>query len=146
MFMGSREFNKFWFLLLFQGPKTYFLDTLSLHMCISGFTSLQRSLWESANAGRIGKVPWMLVGSGNKLTNLHQLYCGSDGVDKSLVKIFVEGSLDDVKENFQVSNISTYMCFWFYNIMSWVNIESWAPYNRWKADICSMRPCEMMKS
>ncbi|XP_074606134.1 DNA polymerase subunit gamma-1-like [Acropora palmata] len=84
-----------------KGPKTYFLDTLSLHMCISGFTSLQRSLWESANAGRIGKVPWMLVGSGNKLTNLHQLYCGSDGVDKSLVKIFVEGSLDDVKENFQ---------------------------------------------
>lgn len=112
MFMSSREFNKFWFSLLFQGPKTYFLDTLSLHMCISGFTSLQRSLWESANAGRIGKVPWMLVGSGNKLTNLHQLYCGSDGVDKSLVKIFVEGSLDDVKENFQVSNISTYMCFW----------------------------------
>lgn len=49
----------------------------------------------------------MLIGSGNKLTNLHQLYCGSDGIDKSLVKIFVEGSLDDVKENFQVSNISS---------------------------------------
>ena len=144
MFMGSREFNKFWFLLLFQGPKTYFLDTLSLHMCISGFTSLQRSLWESANAGRIGKVPWMLVGSGNKLTNLHQLYCGSDGVDKSLVKIFVEGSLDDVKENFQVSNISTYMCFWF--SILWVeSILKGGHHNRWKADICSMRPCEMMK-
>lgn len=84
-----------------KGPKTYFLDTLSLHMCISGFTSLQRSLWESAGAGRIGKVPWMLIGSGNKLTNLHQLYCGGDGVDKSMVKIFVEGTLDDVKENFQ---------------------------------------------
>lgn len=71
-------------------------------MCISGFTSLQRSLWESANAGRIGKVPWMLIGSGNKLVNLHQLYCGGEEMDKSLVKVFVEGTLDDVRENFQV--------------------------------------------
>ena len=71
-------------------------------MCISGFTSLQRGLWESANAGRIGKVPWMLIGSGNKLIDLHQLYCGGDVLDKSMVKIFVEGKLDDVRENFQV--------------------------------------------
>jgi len=71
-------------------------------MCISGFTSLQRSLWESANAGRIGKVPWMLIGSGNKLVNLHHLYCGGDELDKSLVKIFVDGTLDDVRDNFQV--------------------------------------------
>lgn len=87
---------------LFQGPKTYFLDTLSLHMCIAGFTSLQRNLWESANAGRIGKVPWMLGGSGNKLQDLQSLYCGKDDLDKSMVKIFVEGTLDDVREHFQV--------------------------------------------
>lgn len=71
-------------------------------MCISGFTSLQRSLWESANVGRIGKVPWMLIGSGNKLVNLHHMYCGGDELDKSLVKIFVDGTLHDVRENFQV--------------------------------------------
>ncbi|PFX16645.1 DNA polymerase subunit gamma-1 [Stylophora pistillata] len=84
-----------------KGPKTYFLDTLSLHMCISGLTSLQRNLWESAKAGRIGKVPWMLIGSGNKLVDLHHLYCGGDELDKSLVKIFVDGTLDDVRANFQ---------------------------------------------
>ena len=73
-------------------------------MCIAGFTSLQRSLWESANAGRIGKVPWMLTGSGNKLVDLHHLYCGGEVLDKSLVKIFVEGTLEDVREHFQVQN------------------------------------------
>lgn len=78
------------------------MDTLSLHMCISGLTSLQRSLWESAKAGRIGKVPWMLIGSGNKLIDLHNLYCGGDELDKSLVKIFIDGTLDDVRANFQV--------------------------------------------
>ena len=71
-------------------------------MCISGLTSLQRSLWESAKAGRIGKVPWMLIGSGNKLIDLHNLYCGGDELDKSLVKIFIDGTLDDVRANFQV--------------------------------------------
>ena len=71
-------------------------------MCIAGFTSLQRNLWESANAGRIGKVPWMLGGSGNKLQDLQSLYCGRDDLDKSMVKIFVEGTLDDVREHFQV--------------------------------------------
>lgn len=44
----------------------------------------------------------MLIGSGNKLKNLHHLYCGGDELDKSLVKIFVDGTLDDVRENFQV--------------------------------------------
>lgn len=34
--------------------------------------------------------------------NLHHLYCGGDELDKSLVKIFVDGTLDDVRENFQV--------------------------------------------
>ena len=96
-------------ILCHQGPKTQFLDTLSLHMCISGFTSLQRGLWQSANAGRVAKVPWMLVGSGNKLLDLHQLYCGGNPMDKSLVKVFIEGTLEDVKDQFQVSFMQIYL-------------------------------------
>ena len=72
-------------------------------MCISGFTSLQRGLWESASAGRIAKLPWMRIGSGNRLADLQELYCGGEELDKSLVKIFVEGTLDEVREKFQVS-------------------------------------------
>ena len=45
----------------------------------------------------------MLVGSGNKLQDVHQLYCGGEELDKSQVKVFVEGSMDDVREQFQVS-------------------------------------------
>ena len=34
-----------------QGTKTRFLDTLSLHMCISGQTTLQRALWHVNQKG-----------------------------------------------------------------------------------------------
>ncbi|XP_031557247.1 DNA polymerase subunit gamma-1-like [Actinia tenebrosa] len=89
-----------------KGPKTYFLDTLSLHMCVSGLTGHQRHLWNACNAGRKTKEPWMDVGSGNKLEDLYKLYSGRDILDKSMQRVFVDGDLDDIRARFQ--DLTTY--------------------------------------
>ena len=71
-------------------------------MCVSGLSRSQRGLWESTIKKQKEKVPWMLVGSGNKLQDVHQLYIGGEELDKSQVKVFLEGSMEDVREQFQV--------------------------------------------
>lgn len=42
----------------------------------------------------------MLIGLGNKFIDFYNLYCGGDELDKLLVKIFIDGILDDVRVNF----------------------------------------------
>ncbi|XP_048583688.1 DNA polymerase subunit gamma-1-like isoform X2 [Nematostella vectensis] len=84
-----------------KGPKTYFLDTLSLHMCVSGLTGLQRHLWTAANSGRKTRQDWMQAGAGNKLVDLYALYCDGEAVDKSLVDVFIHGDMGDVRAQFQ---------------------------------------------
>lgn len=85
-----------------QGPKTYFLDTLSLHMCISGLTGLQRNMTKAAIVGKSEKEDWMDISCLNNLQDVHQLYCGGKELDKEKRDVFVHGTLDDVKEQFQV--------------------------------------------
>lgn len=80
----------------------YFLDTLSLHMCISGLTGLQRNLMKAANVGKAEEEDWMDVGCLNNLRDVHQLYCGGKELEKEKRNIFIHGTLDDVKRNFQV--------------------------------------------
>ncbi|XP_032663546.1 DNA polymerase subunit gamma-1, mitochondrial isoform X2 [Odontomachus brunneus] len=79
---------------------TRFLDTMSLHVCISGLNSYQRSLLMS-NKENSEKNDWQSMTSLNSLAEVHKLYCGYE-ISKQLREIFVEGTLQDVKDNFNM--------------------------------------------
>ncbi|XP_045453407.1 DNA polymerase subunit gamma-1, mitochondrial [Melitaea cinxia] len=78
-----------------------FMDTMSMHTCVSGVTSYQRTVLKAKN-----KEPdpsdgdWMEISSLNSLTDVHKLYCGVP-VNKQSRDIFVEGTLEDVHQNYQ---------------------------------------------
>ena len=78
--------------------KTRFLDTLSLHMCVSGLTGSQRSIMNTKTNPKWFK--WMGVGTTNSLAKVYEFYC-----EKELVKdtrdLFVSGSMDDIRAHFQ---------------------------------------------
>ncbi|XP_013783947.1 DNA polymerase subunit gamma-1-like isoform X2 [Limulus polyphemus] len=97
-----------------KGTKLRFVDTLSLHMCVSGLTGLQRALsvaYKSNHKQREkqeelmlkGPPPqmWQDISSLNNLVDVYSLYCGGARLDKSARDIFVTGSLNDVRQNFQ---------------------------------------------
>ncbi|KPJ19301.1 DNA polymerase subunit gamma-1, mitochondrial [Papilio machaon] len=77
-----------------------FMDTMSMHTCVSGVTSYQRAVLKAKN-----KEPdpsddnWIDISSLNSLTEVHNLYCGKP-VDKQTRDIFVDGTMEDVHENF----------------------------------------------
>lgn len=79
-----------------------FMDTMSMHTCVSGVTSYQRTVLKAKN-----KEPhpsdddWIEISSLNNLSEVHKLYCGTP-VDKETRDIFVEGTLQDVHDNFQM--------------------------------------------
>lgn len=79
--------------------KTRFLDTMSLHVCISGVTSYQRAMLKSDKDDEEDDV-WKTSASLNSLTEVHKLYCGTE-IKKEARDIFLEGSLLDVKKSFQ---------------------------------------------
>nr|XP_032523144.1 DNA polymerase subunit gamma-1, mitochondrial [Danaus plexippus plexippus] len=78
-----------------------FMDTMSMHICVSGVTSYQRTVLKDKN-----KEPhphddeWREVSSLNGLSDVHRLYCGV-AIDKQTRDVFVEGCLEDVQNNFQ---------------------------------------------
>ncbi|XP_063384466.1 DNA polymerase subunit gamma-1, mitochondrial [Cydia fagiglandana] len=78
-----------------------FMDTMSMHTCVSGVTSYQRTVLKSKT-----KEPdptddyWMEISSLNSLTEVHRLYCGVP-VDKATRDTFVDGTMQDVHDNFQ---------------------------------------------
>nr|XP_055048517.1 DNA polymerase subunit gamma-1 [Misgurnus anguillicaudatus] len=108
---------------LLKGSKLRFLDTMSLHMAISGLTGFQRSLWMASKYGkrkglqevkehmkRLGRRPegpkigsweWVDISSINNLVDVHALYVGGEPLKKEARDIFVKGSMSDVKTNFQ---------------------------------------------
>uniref|UniRef100_A0A4W4H837 DNA polymerase subunit gamma-1 n=1 Tax=Electrophorus electricus TaxID=8005 RepID=A0A4W4H837_ELEEL len=109
---------------LLKGSKMRFLDTMSLHMAISGLTGFQRSLWlanrygkrqglqevkehmrklghHSKGKGPIGSWAWVDVSSINNLADVHALYVGGDPLKKETREIFVKGSISDIRSNFQ---------------------------------------------
>ncbi|XP_014487539.1 PREDICTED: DNA polymerase subunit gamma-1, mitochondrial [Dinoponera quadriceps] len=79
---------------------TRFLDTMSLHVCVSGFNSYQRSLLMSKKEDSV-KDDWQANTSLNNLAEVHKLYCGHE-ISKQAREIFIEGTLEDVKNNFDV--------------------------------------------
>ena len=71
-------------------------------MCISGLTGLQRNMMKAASVGKSEHEKWMDISCLNNLRDTYQLYCGGKELDKEKRNIFVHGTLDDVKEQFQV--------------------------------------------
>ncbi|XP_071040732.1 DNA polymerase subunit gamma-1 isoform X2 [Parasteatoda tepidariorum] len=91
-----------------------FLDTMSLHMCVSGLTGLQRAMSlaskkkssENQSHGFLDlSLGWSYISSLNNLADVYNLYC-EGSLSKSEREIFISGSLTDVRENFQ--ELATY--------------------------------------
>ncbi|XP_055011885.1 LOW QUALITY PROTEIN: DNA polymerase subunit gamma-1 [Boleophthalmus pectinirostris] len=117
----DRSFIKEQYLL--KGSKVRFMDTMSLHMAISGLTGFQRTLWMANKLGKrrglqevkqhikktgqkrngpmIGSWDWVNISSINNLADVHALYVGGPPLQKEARDIFVKGSMSDVRSNFQ---------------------------------------------
>ncbi|CAG2166552.1 unnamed protein product [Oppiella nova] len=90
-----------------RADKTRFLDTMSLHMCVSGLTQHQRALSYSQkisteeNSGNESHM-WSGIGSLNNLVDVYHLYCDDNQhISKDPRNIFIKGSIGDVLDNFQ---------------------------------------------
>ncbi|KAL1459384.1 hypothetical protein WDU94_011370 [Cyamophila willieti] len=80
-----------------------FIDTLSMHVCVSGITRYQRSLLKSEQ--NLIDESWSTVSSLNSLIEVYKLYCKGT-LDKTDRNIFVEGTLEDIENNWH--NLMTY--------------------------------------
>ncbi|NWW77503.1 DPOG1 polymerase, partial [Climacteris rufus] len=108
---------------LIQGSQMRFLDTMSMHMAISGLTGFQRSLWMAAKHGKrkglqqvkehmkktrskaegpaITSWDWVHVSSINNLADVHALYVGGEPLEKEARELFVKGTMADIRSHFQ---------------------------------------------
>ncbi|XP_069046788.1 DNA polymerase subunit gamma-1 isoform X2 [Lepisosteus oculatus] len=108
---------------LIKGSRMRFLDTMSMHMAISGLTGFQRTLWMASRHGKrqglqevkqhmkragrrregpaIGGWDWVDISSINNLADVHALYVGGDPLEKEARELFIKGSMRDVRDNFQ---------------------------------------------
>lgn len=75
-----------------------FIDTMSLHVAVSGITSYQKTLLKSTDV--IEDESWQQYSSLNSLNEVYKLYCKSE-LKKSDRDIFVKGSLKDISDDFQ---------------------------------------------
>lgn len=80
-----------------------FIDTMSLHIAVSGITSYQKALLKSKDA--IENESWQQNSSLNSLNEVYKLYCKSE-LSKNDRDIFVKGSLEDINNDFQ--NLMSY--------------------------------------
>ncbi|KAH1026959.1 DNA polymerase subunit gamma-1, mitochondrial [Dendroctonus ponderosae] len=78
---------------------TRFLDTMSMHVCVSGLTSYQRAVTKSANFTE-DDDSWKNNCSLNNLADVHNLYCGTK-LNKEIRNLFVDGNLIEIQESFQ---------------------------------------------
>ncbi|KAG0719725.1 DNA polymerase subunit gamma-1, mitochondrial [Chionoecetes opilio] len=85
-----------------------FVDTMSLHIAASGLVSEQRALLMKNNKSEQKvRLPWMSVGCQNSLDEVYKFYCRNEkGLEKSIRNIFVNGSLSNIREDFQ--NLMSY--------------------------------------
>ncbi|KAH8377058.1 hypothetical protein KR093_003209, partial [Drosophila rubida] len=86
---------------LIEDTGTRFVDTMSLHMCVSGVTSYQRALLKSKKEPAVEDLDWLEQSSLNGLVDVHRLYCGGQELSKEPRNIFVEGTLEQVRQHFQ---------------------------------------------
>ena len=73
-----------------------FLDTLSLHSAVAGVSNQQRMVLKNEDFDE----EWKNVGSMNNLGDVYKLHCGEQ-LDKSDVQLFIDGTLEDVRVQFQ---------------------------------------------
>lgn len=107
---------------------TRFLDTMSLHICLSGLTGYQRALSLSSKAAekrgldkgeidelyRSKKQPnpnqWKETGTLNNLKDVYDFYCKKSAnyqaISKDTRDVFVTGDLNDIRSDFQ--NLMSY--------------------------------------
>lgn len=91
-----------------QGPKTCFLDTMSLHTCVAGLTAHQKLTWlQQKDSSHSSRSSWMKVGAPNALEHVYKHHCNAGALDKSVRDVFVKGTVDDIRMDFQVC---TYIC------------------------------------
>ena len=94
-----------------QGPKTCFLDTMSLHTCVAGLTAQQKLKWlRHKNSSPNSKSAWMKVGAPSALEHVYKHHCNADSLDKTVRDVFVKGTVDDIRNDFQVCVL--YVCPW----------------------------------
>ena len=93
----SRIKEQYWL----ERTGTRFIDTMSLHTCVSGVTSYQRAMLKSSKENKEDEH-WKRVSSLNSLGDVYKLYCGKQ-IDKATRDLFVEGNLADIKNNFQLT-------------------------------------------
>ncbi|XP_012941525.1 DNA polymerase subunit gamma-1 [Aplysia californica] len=103
---------------LVEGTQLRFLDTMSMHIAICGQTSFQRLLHrasgkessrkevvEHAQRQKLFKMAssdeWKKISSMNNLRDVHQLHCGGEAIEKSKRDVFMDGTMMDVREQFQ---------------------------------------------
>ena len=96
-----------------------FVDTMSMHICISGVTSYQKSLLTKAKKAATGNkesasetesnatdaedIELLQENSSlNGLAEVLKLYCDRH-LDKAARDVFIDGSLDEVRQQFQTS-------------------------------------------
>ncbi|XP_076462346.1 DNA polymerase subunit gamma-1-like [Babylonia areolata] len=108
---------------LIQGSRVRFMDTMSMHIAICGLTSFQRILYQSSLKESSRKEvrehserqkmfnmastdEWKTVSSLNSLKAVYQLHCQGEALDKETRDVFVSGTLQDVRGDFQ--NLMTY--------------------------------------
>jgi DNA polymerase gamma 1 len=91
--------------------KTRFVDTMSMHVCVSGVSSFQKGqlVKKATPADELlamdledGEM-WREKSSLNNLNDVHKLYCDGVGLDKSTRDLFITGNLTTVSNHFQVS-------------------------------------------
>lgn len=107
---------------------TRFMDTMSLHVCVSGLTGYQRALSSSHKVARkkgindnilheLYKVKgqpnpelWSQFGTLNNLRDVYKFYCKNNNdfvpISKEERDVFVVGSVDDIRNDFQ--NLMSY--------------------------------------
>lgn len=90
-----------------ENSQTKFLDTMSMHVSVSGVTSYQRAMMKGKKELAEEDQSWGSLTSLNSLKEVHKLYCNEEEeINKEMRNIFVEGSLKDVRDDFQ--NLMTY--------------------------------------
>ncbi|KAK3790338.1 hypothetical protein RRG08_062571 [Elysia crispata] len=103
---------------LVQGTQLRFLDTMSMHIAICGQTSFQRLLYKASGKGshrkeviehvnkqrlfnRASSEEWKKISGMNNLNDVYQLHCGGEPLEKAKRDVFVEGTMENVREQFQ---------------------------------------------
>lgn len=78
---------------ILNNSKIRFLDTMSLHISVSGITSMQRAQLRS---GICEEEDWRSLTSLNSLLEVHKLYCSEEPrIEKQSREIFLTGSLNE---------------------------------------------------